>query len=191
MIRINLLPFRAARKKENVRRQVSIFILSIIFIAFALGYYSMNLNSKIHKLDKKLEDIKKEVAKYKKISEEITNIKAKLATLNKKTDVIKNLELNRKEPIHLLDTMTNVLIPNRIWFTHFQTKEKDTDIEGIALDNKTVADFMTRLENSGLFANVNLRTLKQKKIQNYNLNSFRINCKKRSLEKVAKNKAEK
>ena len=191
MIRINLLPFRAARKKENIRRQVSIFILSVIFITFALVYYSMNQNSKIHKLDKKLEDIKKEVAKYKIISKEIKDIKAKLATLNKKTDVIKNLELNRKEPIHLLDMMTSVVIPNRIWFTHFQAKEKNTDIEGIALDNKTVADFMTRLEKSGLFANVNLKTLKQKKIQNYNLNSFQINCKKKSLEKAAKGKAKK
>ena len=28
MIRINLLPFRAARKKENIRRQLTIFALS-------------------------------------------------------------------------------------------------------------------------------------------------------------------
>ena len=31
MIRINLLPFRAARRKENIRRQVSVFLLMIIF----------------------------------------------------------------------------------------------------------------------------------------------------------------
>ena len=32
MIRINLLPFRAARKKENVRRQVSVFLLSLVLV---------------------------------------------------------------------------------------------------------------------------------------------------------------
>ena len=32
MIRINLLPFRAARRRENVRRQTSIFFLSVVLV---------------------------------------------------------------------------------------------------------------------------------------------------------------
>ena len=37
MIRINLLPFRAARKKENVRRQISLFLLSLAFLLVVSG----------------------------------------------------------------------------------------------------------------------------------------------------------
>jgi len=33
MIRINLLPYRAARKKENVRIQVNIFLGTLVFLA--------------------------------------------------------------------------------------------------------------------------------------------------------------
>ncbi|HAR33905.1 MAG TPA: pilus assembly protein PilN, partial [Desulfobacter sp.] len=47
MIRINLLPFRLARKKENIRRQVSVFFLSLIFIFLALGWALSMLNNKI------------------------------------------------------------------------------------------------------------------------------------------------
>ena len=36
MIRINLLPFRSARKKENIRRQLSIFLLSLILAVVAI-----------------------------------------------------------------------------------------------------------------------------------------------------------
>ena len=51
MIRINLLPFRAARKKENIRRQVSIFLLSLAFMLIILFYFNFSLNSKIGNLN--------------------------------------------------------------------------------------------------------------------------------------------
>ena len=59
MIRINLLPFRAARKKENIRRQVSIALLSVFFVILTIIYYQIRLNNKINDLDTKLKDTKK------------------------------------------------------------------------------------------------------------------------------------
>lgn len=38
MIRINLLPYRAAQKKENIRRQISIFLLLLILMTLALFF---------------------------------------------------------------------------------------------------------------------------------------------------------
>lgn len=190
MIRINLLPFRAARKKENIRRQVSIFFLSLIFITMVLFYYNISLNNKIHELDTRVKDIRNQIAKYNIINKEIANIKKELDILNKKIDVIINLESNRKEPVRLLDAMTEMVIEKRMWFTRFEAKGEIISIKGIAFDNKTVADFMTRLEGSKLFSSVNLTTLKQQKIQGkINLKSFQIACNKAPLETAAKNKA--
>jgi len=42
MIRINLLPFRAARKKENIRRQISVFVLSVVCLALLMGFVFLN-----------------------------------------------------------------------------------------------------------------------------------------------------
>ncbi len=190
MIRINLLPFRAARKKENIRRQVSIFFLSLILITMVLFYYNISLNNKIHELDTRVKDIRNQITKYNIINREIANIKKKLDILNKKIDVIINLESNRKEPVRLLDAMTEMVIEKRMWFTRFEAKGEIISIKGIAFDNKTVADFMTRLEGSKLFSSVNLTTLKQQKIQGkINLKSFQIACNKAPLETAAKNKA--
>ena len=55
MIRINLLPFRTERKKENVRRQMSLFLLSLVLVLLVLFYYNFILNSKIVKLNKMIE----------------------------------------------------------------------------------------------------------------------------------------
>jgi type IV pilus assembly protein PilN len=150
------------------------------------------LNNKIDVCNVKVENIKNKLSKYNKIIKEITDIKNRLNILNKKTGVIKNLELNRKEPVRLLDTMTFMVIPKRMWFTSLEAKKEVVTIKGFALDNKTVADFMTRLEGSKLFDSVNLRNLKQETYNKYtNLKGFVIFCNKMPGDKATTDKANK
>jgi type IV pilus assembly protein PilN len=201
MIRINLLPYRAARKKENIRRQISLFLLSCILVFAALFFYNMSLQKSIDALDTKIKNSKTMLAKFEKQAKEADRIKKELNKLEKKIDVIKSLETGRKAAVLMLDDMTKMVAQKtsisesdlssnkddkpvkRLWFTSFQAKGDNIDIKGIALDNKTVADFMTRLEVSKLYKNVNLKTIKQKKINKLNLKSFEITCNRVSLEK--------
>lgn len=196
MIRINLLPFRAARKKENVRRQVSIVLLSLFLVILVMIYFNLSLKNKIEALDAKVENTKKQIALVEKQAKEVDRIKKEFDKLNKKIKVIKNLEITRKASVHLLDNMTKMVVEKtsiseldksegkdikpekRLWFTSFNAKGNNINIKGIALDNKTVADFMTRLEISGIYKAVNLRTLTQKMVNKLKLKSFEITCKK-------------
>jgi type IV pilus assembly protein PilN len=178
MIRINLLPFRTERKKENVRRQVSLFLLSLILVLVVLVYYNFSLSSKIGKLNDKISATKTDLERYNEINKEIAKIKNNLETLRKKMAVIEKLESDRHAPVRLMDTLTQVLMAKRMWFTKLDVKEKAVNIQGIALDNKTVADFMVRLQKSGLFSSVNLKNLKRQEVQKTNLKSFDINCTK-------------
>ena len=201
MIRINLLPYRAARKKENIRRQIGIFFFSLLVVVAALLFYNMRLQHKIDVLNAKIAENKTILAKYENQAKEVDRIKKAFNNLEKKTKVINNLETKRNDAVFLMDNMTklvaeNTLIPEsnslsdkdntpvkRLWFTNFEAKGNKISIKGIAMDNKTVADFMTRLERSKLYKNVNLKTLKQQKTTKLNLKSFDINCNKVSLNK--------
>ncbi len=181
MIRINLLPFRAARKKENIRRQVSIFMLSMVFLLIIFSYYNFSLNNKVDTLNARIKQSKAELEKYDKINAEIAQIKKKLDNLNKKMAVMKTLEADRFEPTRLLEMMTQVVVAQRMWFTKLESVEDKVKIQGIALDNKTVADFMVRLEDCGLFKDVDLKTLRRQKDQSSNLKGFAITCTKKPL----------
>ena len=182
MIRINLLPFRAARKKENIRRQVSIFVLSLILVLLGLFGFNHYLGSQIDDLNDEIKTANTELNKYNEINKEIAKIKKTLENLKKKMDVINTLELSRHAPVRLMETLTKTVIAKRMWFTRMESKEATVDIHGIALDNKTVADFMVRLEQCGLFSEVDLKTLKAAKVQNSNLKSFVITCTKKPPE---------
>jgi len=176
MIRINLLPFRAARKKENIRRQISIFVLTFAFTAVTLLYYNGTLNGKITKLETEIQTKKNELATFQKAIKEIQQIQKRLTELQNKTRIINQLNTNREWPLTFLDSINDLVIEKRMWLTNLRLSGRNINIKGIALDNKTVADFMTRLEESKLYTNINLQTINQKTILKYNLKSFDINC---------------
>lgn len=164
MIRINLLPYRAAKKKENIRRQVSIFLLSIVGAALLVYLYNSSLNNKIDKIIVTITNTQAQVAKYQKINQEISEIKKKLEVLNRKIEVIESLERDRKVPVQTMDDLYQLLVQKRMWYTKIEDLG-DIKINGIALDNQTVADFMTRVEKSDRYTNVRLAAIKQEKMR--------------------------
>lgn len=188
MIRINLLPFRAARKKENVRRQISIFLLSIVMVVSALFYYNIMLAGQIKELNQKKTDLQKELRSLQRQSREATRIQGQLNVLKKKTGVIKDLSVNRDEAVTLMKTMTEVIVPHRMWLTHFQTRGGQVQLNGVAVDNKTIADFMTRLEGVERFDNVTLVSSRQQAFEGgHVLKAFSLHFNKHGL--TAKNKS--
>lgn len=191
MIRINLLPFRAARKKENIRRQISVFALTFLFFIIAAFAWNLRLGAKINTLTSELENTKKEVAKYKKITAKIQRIKKQLRVLEKKTQVIDKLQRNRFDSVALLATMSDKVIAKRMWFTGFRNNGRKVQITGIALDNRTIADFMTRLEGTGIFRSVQLKRIRKKVYKKSSLKDFSIVATKKGPPKKKKPKAKK
>ncbi len=189
MIRINLLPYRAAKKKENIRRQVSIFFLSIIVVLLLVFWHNNFLGGRIEDLKKEISSTQAQVAKYKKINDEIADIKKKLEVLNRKIEVINSLEADRKEPVENLDRLYTLLVEQRMWYTSIEESGNKFKLSGIAIDNQTVADFMTRIEKSGKYDNVRLASIKQDKVQDndlklkqFDLNFSKIKTKKKPAE---------
>ncbi len=188
MIRINLLPFRAARKKENVRRQISIFLLSFILIIIAVFYYNSWLSNRIDKLKARNQETREQIAKYDKINKEIAQIKKTLNNLKKKIQVIETLDNDRKNAVNLLESMTELIIKERMWFTRLDVKGNSINIGGIALDERTIADFMKTLEATGVYTNVTLKSLQRKAIKgkSLNLKSFNLNMKRAASQSATK-----
>jgi len=182
MIRINLLPFRAARKKENIRKQVSVFFLCLLFVIIVLGWVHFYLGSKQTRLTTNVTDTKKELALYKKKNEEIKEIRQKLQDLEMRQQVIQDLEKQRFEPVHILDELTGKIVAERMWLTRLDINSNQMDVDGIALDNNTVANFIDNLETisklnepqSHLYEKVRLNKLQQEEIRNLNMKKFEI-----------------
>lgn len=185
MIRINLLPYRAARKKENIRFQVNVYLGSIFLVGLAIFWYNLALSNSIKGLQTKIQDTKDQVAKYEKINQEIAEIKNNLAVLEKKIEVIESLERDRKAPVQNLDSLYHLLVEKRMWYTKIEEKGTAFEVDGVAVDNQTVADYMTRVESSERFEQVKLAAVKQVTIkdQGLDLKEFNVRFNKKDLKK--------
>lgn len=182
MIRINLLPYRAARRKENIRIQVNVFLGSIILVLLMIYVYNGYLNRRIETLNTEISSTRAQVAKYQEINREIAEIKKNLEILEQKIKVIESLERDRKAPVQNLDSLYLLLVEKRMWYTQIEERGNTIRISGVAVDNQTVADYMTRLERSERFANIQLASVRQFSMrgqEDLNLKQFDVNFQKR------------
>lgn len=187
MIKINLLPFRIARKKENIRRQISIFFLLILFSSVLMYWYTQVLDKEIISVKEKTEQVNQQISKYKEKADRVAQIKNDLKALDEKLKIVSSLEKQKEKHFILFKSMPDLVIPERMWLESFKTDPAGLTIKGIAFDNPTIAEFMEKLEKSMLFAKVDLKAAKMKTFQNdVMLKSFELLCQTEKSQEEAK-----
>ena len=179
MIRINLLPFRAARKQENIRKQVSIYFLTVVCLLTLIVYLYLNLGSELTKLKGEEKQLRTEMASYTKVAQEIARIRKRTKEIKDKFNVIKGLENQRSGPVRLLEDIATSVPIDRLWLSAVMEKNGSLTLQGSAMDNDTVALFMTNLEKKKQITSVDLKTTKLQNFPEYKLNaaSFVLACK--------------
>ena len=170
MIRINLLPFRAARKKENIRRQLMIYGLSVLLLFCIMGYTFFYLTSTLSGLKEDQKRIEDELKTYEKTIKSIAELEKKIKEIRAKLEVIRELEKNKTGPVHLLDEIAMAVPKEKLWLSSMKENKGNLTLTGTAMDNETVALFMTNLEKSEYISTVDLQSAKLRTIPEYKLN---------------------
>lgn len=145
MIRINLLPVRAAKKKESVRFQLTVAGL-VTFLVFAgsVGVY-LTVRSQANSVAAEIENGNRELAGLQKKIGELSKIKEQKRIVEEKLNIIKTLEAARTGPTKLFKAIGDS-IPERAWLASVKDAGGVTTLKGYASDDEVVADFMRRLQ---------------------------------------------
>jgi type IV pilus assembly protein PilN len=155
MIRINLLPVRAAKKKESLRFQLTVGGL-IIFFVFAISIaITLKLSSDISLMNVDLTSGEKELLQLKKKVGKLSKIKEQKRIVQSKLDVVKRLEDARKGPIELFAKISSA-IPERAWLSTVKDQGRVIVLSGIAMSEEDIAAFMRGLQNFKDFTRVDL-----------------------------------
>lgn len=163
MIRINLLPLRASKKKETVRQQISIFVLSAVgMLVVCLGLYVFTV-SKISGTKTQIENSENEIKQLKSKIGAIDNIKKLQAEVKKKLDVLNLLRKEKVGPASRLAALSDSL-PEKLWLTKYQESGTAVQVSGLAFSEELIAQFMRNLQGSGSFTNVELNVSEQAEI---------------------------
>jgi type IV pilus assembly protein PilN len=191
MIKINLFPFRAARIKEDIKRQVFYYMGSIIILILGMGLFPYNpysylsLNKEVESLKKDQHAKEKDLASFRDTNIKIKALKETIAEVELKLNTIKGLEEVKTGPVKLLDDIATSVPKDKLWLKVLKEDKGILVLEGTAMDNETVADFMNRLERTETVKSVELVRTRQKVIQGLNLNlkDFELKCKTYAFKK--------
>lgn len=193
MIKINLLPFRAERKKENVRRQLSVYGLTVVLLMLGMVYTFMTMNSKLAELTAREAAVTAELARYADTNRLLKEINDKIADVRSKLEVIGSLEQAKTGPVLLMEEIARAVPKDRLWLRILAEKDGILTIGGSAMDNDTVALFMTALEKADHIRTVDLVNTRMRHLDQYRLNvtEFLLECKTYSFREPEPQNAQK
>ena len=176
MIRINLLPVRAAKKKETALQQifiaassvVAVFIVILALWLVKLGQISGTQND-ITAANAKISELKNKIGK-------LDQIKKLKDEVKKKLDVLAELRKNKTGPATRLSTLSSVT-PDQLWLEKYKENGRDISISGLAFNEELIAQFIRALEASPEYEKVDLVVSEQKDVSGNKLKRFDITFK--------------
>ncbi|MBI5586741.1 MAG: PilN domain-containing protein [Deltaproteobacteria bacterium] len=155
MIRINLLPVRAAKKRESVRFQLTVAGLATFLVfAVSVGVY-LTVRSEANSVTAQIESGNHELDALKVKIGELSKIKEQKRIVEDKLNIIKTLEAARTGPTKLFKAISES-VPEKAWIASIKDDGALITLKGYASDDEVVADFMRGLQKHGELGGVEL-----------------------------------
>ena len=178
MIKINLLPVKRAAKKAKVPVDTAMFQLVVglgIVLVFvgACGYRWQMLVDEVALRTQIKESKTKELDALKKKVQEVEDYEKNKRLLEDKNRIIEQLRKNQGGPVRLLDYLSQSLDPLKIWLTSVDG-DAQVAINGKALTNDDIVQFIRNLQQSGYFADVMLEESRQAPEEGLIIYQFRL-----------------
>lgn len=159
MIKINLLPVRASKKREVGRQWLVFFVLVVAATGIANYFWLSTFEDKLNQAKKQIAKYESENAELKKIIGEVKDIKKEKEEMKQKLEVLNKLKDGRQGPVRVMDELATV-IPARVWISSWEETGGAVTILGSGANNEEVASLMRKLKESKFFSNVSLKTLR-------------------------------
>jgi type IV pilus assembly protein PilN len=161
MARINLLPWRAERRKSRQKEfagMLGLAALAGILVAFLIvSFY----NGRISSQNGRNEFLRGEITKVDAQIKEIEELDQKKSKLLARKEVIEQLQSNRSQMVHLFDSLVRT-IPDGVTLTAIKQEGDILTLSGRSQSNARVSTYMRTLESSGWMTKPDLNIIEAK-----------------------------
>jgi len=175
MIKINLLLAKKEKKRVAVHREIVVLIISVVLLFILLILVQWKQGKTKEDMLAEISRKEKEIAQNRSLTAELSKAKESKKTLEEKLNVINSLRKEKASPARVLDELS-IDKPVKIQFESVKKEGSKLGIEGIALDDETVANFMENLRKSKIFKNVDLIVSEQIEQSKFKLKKFVLTC---------------
>ncbi|MFA6121256.1 MAG: PilN domain-containing protein [Sideroxydans sp.] len=147
MIRINLLPHRAEKRRAKQLQFIVLSAISLAIGALIVVLVHVAISSQIDYQDRRNAYLKQEIAVLDKQIEEIKKLREQTQSLLARKNVVENLQSTRSDVVHLLDQMLRIL-PDGVYIKSIKQSGYKIALVGYAQSNARISTLMRSVEDS-------------------------------------------
>lgn len=161
MARINLLPWRAERRKLREKEFVSMLGLAAVVALLVSFLIVMYFNGQLEGQQNRNAYLRDQIVLVDQQIREIEELDKKKANLLARKQVIEQLQASRSQMVHLFDELVRT-IPEGVRLSSIKQSGQTLTLEGLAQSNARVSSYMRNLEDSGWMSNPDLTIIETK-----------------------------
>jgi type IV pilus assembly protein PilN len=158
MMRINLLPIKAERKRDTARQELVILGSILGGIVVLLFLWRTITAAEISDWQEQVRSVQAALEAQKREVKRVEEFKAKTEFLDHKKTVIDGLKAKKIGPARMLDELGGILTEQKkVWLTKLDEKDGKLVLEGGAMEHENISEFQTSLaKRNKLFRDVKL-----------------------------------
>lgn len=174
MIRINLLPHRAEKRRAKQLQYIVFAAFSVLLGAVLVGLVHMAIGTQISYQERRNAYLKQETAVLDRQIAEIQKLRQQTQSLLARKNVVENLQSTRSDVVHLLDQMLRIL-PEGVHLKSLRQSGQRISLIGYAQSNARVSTLMRAIDNSPWLDSPALVEIHAANIGGLRLNEFSLN----------------
>lgn len=176
MTRLNLLPWREMRRREQDRQLLTIAVGAWLLMGVIIFYAHVHVSGLIEDQNRRNEFLNKEIATVNKQIKEIADLKKKRQDLIARMNVIYQLQNDRTAVVRIFDELVRKL-PEGVYFTKLNQTGSSISLNGMAQSNARVSALMRNLSSSDWFADPQLGVINVRNVQGDRISQFSLSVK--------------
>jgi len=164
------------KQKAQAKRQFAwggvALAATLAVLLLATGFLSVTTSG----LEKNIGDLTARKKELQKALDLIIELEKKKELVEQQIGVVHELQKKSQLTVHILDEIARITPHERMWLTSLTQNSTLLTLNGMALDNRTVASYLEGLKDSPYLANVTLgkSTLSKYGGRNLNLKEFSL-----------------
>ncbi len=158
MAKINLLPWREARREQLRQEFIANLGMTMLAAGLVIALVYLVLNNAIDSQKTRNNYLQKHIDTLNEQVAEIAELKSKREQLIDRMNIIQGLQGNRPVIVRIFDQFVRTL-PDGVYYRGLKREAQQIQIDGTAESNNRVSSLMRRLDGSDWFAEPNLTSV--------------------------------
>lgn len=147
MIRVNLLPHRAEKRRARQIQFIALCVISVVLAGLLVGSVEVAISTQISYQERRNAYLKEQTAELDKQIAEIKKLREQTQALLARKNVVEGLQSTRSDVVHLLDQMLRIL-PDGVYLKSLKQTGNKIVLLGFAQSNARVSTLMRAVEDS-------------------------------------------